>query len=85
MNNIPVSVFLGPIFLIALFILCAITVAGIKILYLYVKRSPVRFRPETRKTPKPKISVKPQSPQKIVRSIEINPDEVDRIYVKKVS
>ena len=81
MNNIPVSLFLGPIFIIALFILCLVTVAGIKILYLYIKRTPVKEKPAVAriKPPSPAVSNKP------VRSIEINPDEVDKIYVKKIS
>ena len=81
MNNIPVSLFLGPLFLAVLYIFCLISVAGIKILYLYFKRSPVQIKPTVKraKKPAPAISEKP------VRSIEINPDEVDKIYVKKVS
>lgn len=85
MNNIPSSLFLGPVFLIALFLLCVIAVAGIKILYFYVKRSPIKLKPEKPKKAKPRIIAKPFQPEKVVRSIEINPDEVDRIYVKKVS
>lgn len=82
MNNIPSSLFLGPLFLVAFFIASVVIVAGIKILYLYFKREPVRLKPERVKKPK---TVKPTPPQKPIRSIEINPDEVDRIYVKKIS
>ena len=83
MNNIPSSLFLGPLFLIAFFVASVVIVAGIKILYLYFKREPVRLKPERVKKPK---TVKPAPPpQKPIRSIEINPDEVDRIYVKKIS
>ena len=81
MNAIPSSLFLGPLFLIVFFLISTITVAGIKILYLHLKREPINFIPKkSRKTPAPK----PQ-PVKPVKSIEINPDEVDKIYVKKVS
>ena len=80
MNNIPVSLFLGPLFLAVLYIFCLISVAGIKILYLYFKRSPEQVKPIVKRVKKPApVSEKP------VRSIEINPDEVDKIYVKKVS
>ena len=81
MKNIPVSLFLGPLCLIAFYILCLIIVAGIKILYYYFKRSPVKITKAAKrvKTPTPVPKEKP------VRSIEINPDEVDKIYVKKVS
>ena len=81
MNNIPVSLFLGPLSLIALFILCLVAVAGIKILYLYFKRVPERAKPTVKRVKKPV----PSQQEKPVRSIEINPDEVDKIYVKKVS
>ena len=81
MNAIPSSLFLGPLFLIALFIVSVIVVAGIKLIYFYFKREPIKFIPKkSRKTPAPK----PQ-PVKPVKSIEINPDEVDKIYVKKIS
>ena len=81
MNNIPVSLFLGPLFLIVLYIVCLISVAGIKILYLYFKRSPVKIKPIVKRAKNPT----PISSEKPARSIEINPDEVDKIYVKKVS
>lgn len=80
MNNIPVSLFLGPLFLAVLYIFCLISVAGIKILYLYFKRSPEQVKPTVKRVKKPA-----PVPEKPVRSIEINPDEVDKIYVKKVS
>lgn len=83
MKDIPSSVFLGPLFLLAFFAASVIIVAGIKILYLYFKQAPVKLRPEKNKKPRVIKSV-PQA-TKPVRSIEINPDEVDKIYVKKVS
>lgn len=82
MNNIPVSLFLGPLFLILMFFLCLISVAGIKLLYYYFKRTPVKLKPVIKR---PKKSAPPPEIKKPVRSIEINPDEVDKIYVKKVS
>ncbi|MBQ6728420.1 MAG: hypothetical protein IJQ87_05700 [Clostridia bacterium] len=80
MNAIPSSLFLGPLCLIGFFLISTVLVAGIKLLYLYFKREPIKFIPKKRKAP----ANKPQ-PVKAVKSIEINPDEVDKIYVKKVS
>ncbi len=82
MNDIPASVFLGPLFLFVLFIVCTVIVAGIKILYLYFKREPIKLKPAAKRAKKPAITPPPAKP---IRSIEINPDEVDKIYVKKVS
>ena len=82
MNNIPVSLFLGPLFLVLFFILCLVLVAGIKLLYYYFKPSPEKLKPESPKPKKPKTVKEPPKP---IRSIEINPDEIDKIYVKKAS
>lgn len=81
MNAIPSSVFLGPLFLIVFFIASAVMVAGIKLLFLHLKREPIKVLPKKRRKAQ---SSKPQ-PVKAVKSIEINPDEVDKIYVKKIS
>ena len=67
--------FLGLFYYVLLFLLCAFIVIGIKTTVIYLtkkatpKPQPVRKRP----TPKP------------IKSIEINPDEIERIYVKKSS
>lgn len=63
----------GLISLLVLFLLCLVLVAGVKSVYL-------RFFYK----PKPKAIVK-HKPKKHVKSVTINPDEIDRIYVKKVS
>ncbi len=63
----------GLISLIVLFFLCLVLVVGVKSVYL-------RFFYK----PKPKPIVK-QKPKKSIKSVTINPDEIDRIYVKKVS
>ena len=78
MNTIPSSVFLGPLFLAVFFVLSIVVVAGCKILILLCVR-------ERKKTPATKKRNPKPSPHDPVRSIEINPEEVDRIYVKKVS
>lgn len=80
MNNIPVSVFLGPLFLIVFFVVCLICVAGVKTVYFYFKSRSESPKPDVKRVHKPA-----QPKEKPVRSIEINPDEVDKIYVKKVS
>ena len=82
MNNIPVSLFLGPLFLVVFFLICLTFVAGIKLLYYYFKRTPEKLKPKNSKSKKPKTVKNPPS---TVRSIEINPDEIDKIYVKKAS
>ena len=83
MKDIPSSLFLGPLFLLAFFVASVIIVAGIKTLYFYLRRKPVKLKPVKIKKPK---MIKPALPmEKPIRSIEINPDEVDRIYVKKIS
>ena len=81
MNDIPVSLFLGPVFLALTFLFCLILVAGAKILYYYFKQPTKKL---TRKKVKPVKSAKPDS-EKAPRSIEINADEVDKIYVKRAS
>lgn len=85
MNNIPSSLFLGPLFLLAFFIGSVVIVAGIKIFWLYIRRTPVKLKPAKPKRVKISPQVKSAVSEKPVRSIEINPDEVDKIYVKKVS
>ena len=81
MKDIPSSLFLGPLFMLVFFVICVVIVAGIKILYLYFKRTPVKLRSPVKKR-KPQESKPLPKP---VRSIEIDPDEIDRIVVKKVS
>lgn len=83
------SFFLGLLCLIGLFSLCFLSVASAKLFaeaikkYFPAKRMdlppPKTVKKPNRKTP----AVKPQTG--IVRSIEIDPKEVDRIYVKKSS
>jgi len=71
-----------------LFILCFLSVLGVKSLYYAIKDFfPTRKRIAKEKTAQHEKHVKlPKKKQiKPIRSIEINPDEVDRIYVKKIS
>lgn len=72
----------APIILILVFFCCLITVLGIQALISSFKSSPSRTAPTEK--PKPK-RVRVQKPKTItpIRSIEINPQEIDRIYVRK--
>ncbi len=77
------SIILGISVLTLLFFLCLVIVLGIKAIKDFIM---LRFFPKP--TPQPikisKPNPKPKKP-KVVKSIEINPDEVERIYVKKSS
>lgn len=70
---------LGFMFTLILFAFSYTVVVVVKSLLYYILRP---FRKKTKKVQQPKKERKKPSP---VRSIEINPDEVDRIYVKKIS
>lgn len=83
------SFLLGLVFSLSLFAFCLILVVGAKTVINAFK---IRFvKPTEEPLPTPK---KPRKPRKksvrnktVVpfRSIEINPEEIDRIYVKKSS
>lgn len=83
------SFLLGLVFSLSLFAFCLILVVGAKTVINALK---IRFvKPTEEPLPTPK---KPRKPRKksvcnktVVpfRSIEINPEEIDRIYVKKSS
>lgn len=77
------SIILGISVLTILFFLCLSLVLGIKTLKEIIKARYFKPAPPPVKISKPP-SIKPKKP-KIVKSIEINPDEVERIYVKKSS
>lgn len=83
MNDFSVSFWLGLFFTILLFILSFVLVLGIKSGYSALKK----FFPEKPQTtpqqqPPNKKPSKPKPPQ-VVRTIEIDPNQVDKIYVKK--
>lgn len=69
-------------FFILLFAAFYISVAGLKFFALYLKKRFKKFFKVKRAAP-----VKTQKRKKpaAIRSIEIDPEEVDRIYVKKIS
>ena len=71
------SIIFGVLYLAALFLLCFIVAAGIRSVILSVRLLIKPKKPVKTEPPPPKKVRKP------VRSIEINPDEVDRIYVRR--
>lgn len=79
--NFPLSFFLGFICTAGLFVLCYILVIGVKTLLFAVKK----FLPK-KELPVP-VEVEKPTPKKpkTVKSIEIDPAFVDKIYVKKSS
>ena len=80
------SFLLGLFISSLLFLACALIVIGAKTVIIaislkYLKREP-EPTPVVKKARKRTVSKKPPTP---FRSIEINPEEIDRIYVKKSS
>ena len=78
---------------LSLFILCFLIVVAIKVIIMHLKKS-VKSKlskyfspPIEKKTvkPKPKSYKKPAKVSTTFKSIEINPNEIDRIYVKRSS
>lgn len=72
----------APIILIIVFLCCLIAVLGVKALISSLSIRTSISKPT--ETPKPKRK-RAQKPKTInpIRSIEINPQEIDRIYVRK--
>ena len=78
------SYIFGPLILITAFIVLLVLTLGAKVLYLSIKSyffvEPIakQVKPKRKRTKQ----VKPSQPS-MIRSIEINPEEIDRIYVKR--
>lgn len=71
----------APIFLAILFLLCLLVVVGFKAIFSsFFSFSKKNSSPASIDTPN--FTEKPVRRKKI-RTIEINPDDVDRIYVRK--
>ena len=92
MENALSSFILGFLSTSMLFLLCLFFVAGIKAAYLALTRQPEKpfATPKAEpQGPKPKRHHRKKQPveptPQAVRSIEIDPNIVDRIYVKKIS
>ena len=89
--SFSLSFFLGLLSLFFLFVFSALCVLGVK----YLMTPPQENEPQIEEpTPPPKKPTvkKPSTPRKkrvespaIIRSVEIDPSSIDRIYVKKVN
>lgn len=87
MENAFSSFLLGLICTSALFVICYIVVVGIKYIYLsffavYKKPIPKVINSVDKPTPKKQPPKRSNTP---IRSIEIDPEQIDKIYVKKSS
>ncbi len=80
MDILVYSYVFGPLILIALYALCFFLVVGIKVCIYFIKPTKIEPKKEPPAT-KPPVKRKP----KTVKSIEIDPDYIDKIYVKKSS
>ncbi len=88
MNEFFVSITVGFLCTLTLFALCFLIVLGTKVVYLTILRylkSPPIPKEKLKRTAKKPAKPKPQPNLVPVRSIEIDPYEIDRIYVKKSS
>ena len=95
MNNFFASFSVGFLCTLTLFALCFLIVLGGKTLVnafkSYASDNLIKEQPTPTKTPAPVKTSKPRKPKTIkstpkpVKSIEIDPLEIDRIYVKKSS
>ena len=94
MQNLLVSFFNGLLSTLFLFILSGVIVIGAKTIQLYLKEffpkaeitpPPIEQPPpQVATTPKKKTTrKKPSKTSAVIKSIEIDPKQVDRIYVKK--
>lgn len=78
---------------LSLFVLCFLSVVAIKVIAIHLKKNiltklaqrfskPIENKPVKRKA---KTYKKPAKINETFKSIEINPEEIDRIYVKRSS
>ncbi len=78
-----VSLILGFLFLLCFFILSVFLVVGGKLVFFLIKNKINGLLNKEIKTPNP--PPKKRKPRTKVRTISINPDEVDRVTFKKSS
>ena len=90
MNSVLYQAISGFFWVVTFFIISYLLVVGGKIVYFAIleiltkNREPINSPVEKPKKPKRQKETQ-KAPQKPIRSIEINPDEVDRIRFKKSS
>ena len=84
MNILLVPIFTGFLLIAFLFALSLFIVVGAKYVYYWLCQAFGKQTAVCQKQP-PSTPKAPPKKRKPIRSIEINPDEVDRIYVKKIS
>ena len=68
-----------------LFTLCLLITLGCKLIIIAVKTKFQKQQPPPQKEPQKPKTPKPKKKPSTVRSIEIDPEEIDRIYVRKIS
>ena len=94
MQNLLVSFFNGFLSTLFLFILSGVVVIGAKVIQLYLKElfpkseitPPLVEQPTPKLEPSPRKKMQRKNPKKqsaVIKSIEIDPRQVDKIYVKK--
>ena len=77
------SYILGPFYLCLLFFICVVIVVGVKVTLLIIKE---KLKPKPIKaTPAETPRKKPSSTRKPKSVLEINADDVDKIYFRKSS
>ena len=93
MNNFASSFLLGLVCTLFLLVLSVIITLGVKMLFLMyfdfakTKELTKQEKPNKAKNKEisPKKTTKPKPIPKAIRSIEIDPEQIDKIYVKKTS
>lgn len=90
-GNLFVNFFTGFLTTILLFFFCFFIVVGAKSLQVFLQYKFLKNTkqnnptlPKTQKKPKASTRSKPKQP-KVIKSIEIDPMEIDKIYVKRSS
>ncbi len=85
MDNFLLSFILGFLSTFGLFVLSMVLVLGVKALVSGLKIKPHKTQVQEKPENKTQTVKKPVRKPRPVRSIEIDPEKVDRIYVRKIS
>ncbi len=76
------SYILAPIILFCAFCLCLFLVVGFRMVVIYLRQFFDKSQP-VKQAEKPATPAKPKRKAKQIRTIEINPEEINRIYFRK--